>query len=126
MIKTRANSDYIFKSDHETMREIQDFEGGNISMTNGKTSPIGSIPVKKKTLDPMPLTRPTEFTEKNGMGQVPDDLDPDPSFSDSSSKKKKCDKKKKRRKYKKNDSSDPSLSDDSDSSDDSDYRRKNI
>ena len=38
--KTRANIDYILKSDFETMREIQYFEPENISMTNGTTSPI--------------------------------------------------------------------------------------
>ena len=88
--KTRANSDYIFKSSFETMREIQDFEWGNISMSRSKPP------------DP-PLTRPTEFpeyftilplqngkahkpmpehftmsTEQNVKGHVPDDRDPDP------------------------------------------------
>ena len=82
-------------------------------------------------LDPTPLTRtkelPDHFTispKKNGKANVPNDPDPDPSLSDSSSKEQKPDKKKKRRKYRKDYSSYPSLSDDSDSSDDSDYRRK--
>ena len=62
--------------------------------------------------------------KQNGKGGIPDDLDPDPSMSDSSLKKNKFDKKKKRRKYRKDDSSDPSSSNDSNWSDDSDYRRK--
>ena len=67
MSETRANSNYILKSDFETMREIQYFERENISMS------------------PPPLTRPTEllehFTispEQNGKAHVPDDPNPDP------------------------------------------------
>ena len=71
-----------------------------------------------------PLIRPTGFPEENGKRHVPDDLDPDPSLSDSSAKKKKRDKKKNRRKHRKDDSSDPLSSDDYDSSDDCGYRRK--
>ena len=55
--------------------------------TNGKKSPIDSIPVETKTPDPMPLTRPTEPPEQNGKAHVPGDPDPDPSLSESSSKK---------------------------------------
>ena len=55
---------------------------------------------------------------------VPNDLDPEPPSSESSSKKNKCDKKKKCQKDKKDDLSDPSPSNDSDSSNDSDYRCK--
>ena len=57
-------------------------------------------------LDPEQLTRPTKLPEENGTEYLPDDLEPDPSLSDSSSNKKKHDKKKKRRKHKKDDSSD--------------------
>ena len=74
--------------------------------------------------DTEPLTLPTELTEENEKGHVPDYPDPDPSLSDLSPNKKKHDKKKKRRKHRKDDSSDPSSSDNSDSSNDSDYRRK--
>ena len=79
--ETIANSDYILKSDFENMSEIQDFGWENISM---------SWP---KMLDPTPLTRtkelPDHFTispKKNGKANVPNDPDPDPSLSDSSSK----------------------------------------
>ena len=41
------------------MREIQDFEQRN---------------------DPLPLKQPTEQTEKNEKGDIPDDPDPDPSL----------------------------------------------
>ena len=54
---------------------------------NGKKSPIDLIPVGTKTLDPTPLTRPTELIEQNGKAHVPGDPDPDPSSSYSSSKK---------------------------------------
>ena len=78
--KMKAKNHYNFKSDFETVREIQYFERENISMsrptldstpistniTNGTTSPIDSIPVGAKTPDSMPLTQPTEFKEKNG------------------------------------------------------------
>ena len=61
--KTKAKNHYNFKSDYETMREIQAFEQENISMsgptldstligtntTNRKTSPIDSILVGTKT-----------------------------------------------------------------------------
>ena len=78
--ETRSNSDYIFKSDFETMRGIQDFERENISMTNGTTSPIDDgvmvkigknsemvkfrtngemMKVGTKTPEPTPLTQPT-------------------------------------------------------------------
>ena len=68
-------------------------------------------------------------SEKNGPKE---NLDPDPSSSDSldlsssdlAPKRKKSKKKKKRRKHQKYDLSDPSSSDDSDSSKDSHYRRK--
>ena len=69
------------------MREIQYFEREN---------------------DPPPLTEPTESPGKTEKGDVLDDLDPEPSFSDLSSKKKKHDEKKKRCKHKKDNLSDPS------------------
>ena len=120
------------------MREIQDFEWENISMsrptldltpigtnmTNGKTYQIDSISVKTKTPEPTPLKRPTEFPKISEKEHVTDDPDPDPSSSDSSPKKKKHDKKKKRRKHKKDDSSDPSSSEYYDEHYDSDYRCK--
>ena len=62
------------------MREIQYFERENISITNGTTSPIDDgemVKLRTKTLEPTPLTRPTEVPEKNGRVHVPDDLDPD-------------------------------------------------
>ena len=138
VIKMKQKNHYNYKNDFETMREIQYFEREDISMsqptldstpivkntTNRTTSLMDSIKVGTKTPDPMPLTKPTEFPEKNGRAHVPNDPDPDPSLSDSSLKKNKCDKKKNRRKHRKDDSSDPSSSDDSDSSYDSDYRRK--
>ena len=99
--ETRSNIDYIKKSDFETMREIQDFERENISMS------------QQKTPDTTPLTRPTEspehftispeknvkahepmlyhFTispEQNRKEQIPDDPDPEPSLSDLSPEKK--------------------------------------
>ena len=49
------------------------------------------------------LTRPTEFSE-NEKGHVPDNLDPEPSLSDSLLKRNKRNKKKKRRKNRKDDS----------------------
>ena len=90
------------------MREIQDFEQVNISMTrptldsthigmnttNGTTSPIDSIPVVTKTPEPMPMTPPTDFPtlpmdfpEQKGKAHVSGDPDPDLSSSDSSVKK---------------------------------------
>ena len=60
--ETKAKNHYNFKRDFETMREIKDFEKEHFSMsqitlystplgtntTNGTTSPIDSIPVRKK------------------------------------------------------------------------------
>ena len=80
VIETKSRNHYNFKSDYETMREIQDFERGNISMippilastplgtntTKRKMSPIDSIPVEKKTPDTTPMTQPTELSEKSG------------------------------------------------------------
>ena len=66
----------------------------------------------------------TNRISENEKGHVPDDLDPDPSLSGSSSKNKKHNKKKKRCKNRKDDSLDPSSSDDSDYSNDIGYRRK--
>ena len=93
--ETKANSDYILKNEFENMKEIQDFERENISMS------------RPKTPYPIPLTRPMElpehFTnspEKNGKAHVSEDPDPDSSFSYSSPKKKKRDKKKKHHKHK--------------------------
>ena len=120
------------------MREIQDFERENISMsppnldstpivlntTNRTRSPIESITVGTKMLVPTPLTQPTEFPEQNGKLHITDDLDLEPSLSDSSSKKKKHDKNKKRRKNREDDSSEPSSSNNSYLSNDSYYRRK--
>ena len=102
VIEKKASNHYNLKSDFETMREIQDCERKNISMspptfdstpigkntTNRKISPIESIPVEK-TLEPTPLTLPTKLPEKNGKAFLPGDLDPDPLLSDSSSKKNK-------------------------------------
>ena len=55
------------------------------NMTNGTTSPINSIPVRKKTPEPTPLTQPmdlptlpTNLTEQNEKAHVPGDPDPDP------------------------------------------------
>ena len=81
------------------MREIQDFEQDNISMsrltldstliglktTNETTSPIESIPVGTKTPEPTLLTQTMEFPDQNGKAHVPDDPDPYPSLSYSSS-----------------------------------------
>ena len=134
------------------MREIQDFERENISMSqptldsknvsisrpplesthnvfntnNGTTTSIDSIPIITKTPEPTLLTEPTEFLEQNGNVHVPDDPGPDQPLSESSSKKNKCDKTKIRKKYNKDDSSDPLSNDGSDSSNDSYYRRKQL
>ena len=58
--------------------------------TNGKTSPIESIPVGTKIPDPMPLTRPTESpiqltdsSKRKVKAHVPADPESDPSLSDS-------------------------------------------
>ena len=73
--KTKAITHYNFRSDFETMREIQYFERENISMsqpnfdstpivtntTNRTTSPIDSISVGTKITETTPLTQPTEF-----------------------------------------------------------------
>ena len=112
--------------------------------TNRTTSPIDSIPVGTKTLEPTPRTRPTDLAtlttdlpEQNGKAYVPREPDPDPSLSDSSSNKyyfsndsnsiksikKKRDKKKTRWKHKKQDASDSLLSD-YDMSDNNDYRHR--
>ena len=82
-----------------------------------------NIPLTRPT-DFETLTRPTKFSKENEKEHVPDDPDPEPALSDSSSKKNKRYNKKKRRKYRKDDSSDPSLSDNSVLSYDSDYRPK--
>ena len=63
-----------------------DFTPLGTNITNRKTSPIHSIPVRAKTPEPTPLTRPTELPEKNGKAHVPEEPDPDPLWSDSSSK----------------------------------------
>ena len=136
--ETRANNHYNFKSDFEAMREIQDFEQENISMsqptldqnplgtntTNVIMLPIDLCPVRTKLPQLTPLELPTEFPERNRKAHVPGDLKSDPYLSDSSSKKKKRDKKKKCRKHKKDNSSDSSSSNNADLSYDSDYRRK--
>ena len=104
------NKHYNFKSGFETNRDkVVDQDNGrqnnpmNLSTsdstpldantTNGTTSPINSITVRTKLPKPMPLTLPTDspalpmnFQEENGKSNVPGDLDPDPSFSDSSKK----------------------------------------
>ena len=54
--------------------------------TNRTMSPIESIPVRTKTPDPTPLTRPTKFPDQNGKENVPGEPDTDPSSSESSSK----------------------------------------
>ena len=56
-------------------------------MTNRTTSPIDSILVGTKSLDPLKMTQPTGFPEKTGKGHVPEDTDPDPSLSELSLKK---------------------------------------
>ena len=85
MGETKANKHYNFKSNFATMREIQDFEQKNISMsspnldsttivkntTNRKMSPIDSITVGTKTLKPTQLICPTDFLEQNGKVHVP-------------------------------------------------------
>ena len=69
MSGTISEKKYSHKTDFETRRENQDFGRQNISIsqppldstpidnntTNGTTSPIESIPVRKKTTDPTPL-----------------------------------------------------------------------
>ena len=81
--KKKEKNHYNFKSDFEAMREIQYFEGVNISMsqptldstssgtntTNGTTSLIDSIPVETKTnftispspIDSIPVGTKTHF-----------------------------------------------------------------
>ena len=90
-----------------------------------------------ETPDLKPITQPTESSERNGKEHVPEDLESDPSLSDSSpsesdssydrkyrrSKSKGNDKEKKHQKHTKQNSSDLSLRD-SDFSDKIDYRRK--
>ena len=102
--ETKSKNHYNSKSEFENRRDKmvdQDFGRQNDPMsllnlvltpigtntTNGKTSPIDSIPVRTKTPDPTPQTRPTEFLEQNGKLYVPGDPDPDPSLSYSSPKK---------------------------------------
>ena len=112
--------------------------------TNGKMSPIDSVPVGGKTPDPTTRTRPmgspklpTDLPEQNGKSYVPGDTYLDPSSSDSSWNKsnfsndsnssksieQKKDKKKKRQKHKKQDASDSSQRN-PDSPDNSEYRCK--
>ena len=38
-------------------------------------------PSRPGNQEPTPLTQPTELTEHNGKAHIPDDLDPNPSFS---------------------------------------------
>ena len=136
---TKAKNHYNFKSKFETRRENQvDHNFGRqnnpvsqstldsphigTNTTNRTMSLSDLIPVRTKTPDPTPLTRPTEFPEKNGKAHILGDPDPDPSLSDSSSKKynlsndsnsskskkRKRDKKGNCRKDQKDDLSDPS------------------
>ena len=150
----RPEQNYNSKSDFETRRGgvvNQDFGRQNNSMSrppldstplgnntnNVTTSLIDSIPVRTKSPDPVPLTLPTYFPEKNGKVHVPGGPDPYPSSLDSSSNKsnwsddinsrksnkKKRDNKKNCRKDKKQDSSGSWLSD-SGFSGDINYRRK--
>ena len=165
MSRTRSEQNYSHKTDFESRKENQDFGHQNISMsqpplksttfgmntTRRTISSIESIPIRTKTPEPAPLTRPTYSstrpmesptrTTDPSKGRVKAHVPVEPesysSLSDSSSNKydllndtkysksnkKKYDTKKKDQKHKKQDSSD-SLSSDSDSSDDSDYRRK--
>ena len=104
----RSEQNYSSKTDFETRRENKDFGRQNNSMsrppldstslgtntTNGTMSPIDSIPVRTKTTEPTPQTRPTylpalpaDLPEQNGKAHVPGDPDTDPSLSDSSSSK---------------------------------------
>ena len=106
--RTRSEQNYSAKTDFETRRENQGFGRQNNSMSrppldsthsctninNITTSPIESIPVRKKTPKPTPLTTPTDFPTlttdllgQNGKAYVPGDPDPDPLLSDSSLKK---------------------------------------
>ena len=136
VIRTSPEQNYSTKTDFETRKENQYFKWQNIStsrplfdlttfgknMTNGTKSPISSIPVGKKMLDPTSLTRPTylptlptESSKRKGKAHIPEDPETDPSLSDSSSNKynslnvtnyskpnqNKCDTKKNRHKHKK-------------------------
>ena len=150
MSKVQAYRDYNKNPEFET-RNVFERENiqisrpdQNIQMTRPeniqKTQPdqnvpmIGlneNIPMTRLNENSAP-TRPTEFLE-NEKGHVSDNLDPEPSLSDSSSKKslsdlssnkKELDKNKTHRKNRKDDSSDPSSSGNFDLSNDSDYRRK--
>ena len=120
-----ANSDNIFKNELETMKEIQDFERENISMS---TTPLTRTTKLKEHFTISPQKNGKEhFTispHKNEKGHVPYDPESDPSLSDSSSKKNKHDNMKNCRKQRNDDESYPSSSEDSNSSHGSDYRRK--
>ena len=108
MSATRSEQNYSYKNDFQNWRENQDFGRQNILMSrppldstpivtntiNGKMSPIDSIPVRTKTPDPTPQTRPTEsssrlmyYSKIKGKAHVPVDPESDPSSSDSSSRK---------------------------------------
>ena len=52
---------------------------------NAKTSHLNSIPVVTKTPYPKPPTQPTESSKRTGREHVPEDLESDPSFLESSS-----------------------------------------
>ena len=71
MSRTRSEKNHSFKTDFETRRGNQDFEQQKNSMSrppldsipfgnNKKTTPIDSIPVRTKTPDLTPRTRPTD------------------------------------------------------------------
>ena len=48
---------------------------------------MDSTPIEKKTPGPTPLTQPTEFSKRKRKEHVPEDPEPYPSLSDSSSSK---------------------------------------
>ena len=76
--KIGSEKDYNAKTNFENRIENKDFGCQNnvmslppldsttlgTNMTNRTTSPIDSIPVRTKTPEPTPLTRPTELSEK--------------------------------------------------------------
>ena len=124
MIETKAYRNYIKNYELGT-REVFERETKNIPLTQQTDF--------MTTLNNNPLTRSTDSSKHEERHELEVNLEPEPSWSDSSSetyssdsreKKKKCKKKKKPRKHQKDDSSEPSSIEDSDSYNGSDYRQK--
>ena len=97
MSVARSYQEYSYKTDFEIWRENQDFGSQFFLMSRPplKSTPIGTntknammsqldlTPIGTKNPEPTSLTRPTELLKRKGKVHVPEEMESDPSSSDS-------------------------------------------